>query len=296
MDVQELANPGQREAVLSKAGLVLKILGSAGYDVINVGEGELSLGIKVLKDGIKKPTELLSSNILYADKKEHVFKPFYLAKIAGYRFIFLGVIPERPSGYLEEIVKRDKLKIDSPKNALEAVLDAQKNNFDFAIVLSSLGHNESMALSEALPKVDIIIGSKNFSSTPDLKAKAPLITNPLLGKFLRDVSFQINGKKLPFRDTAAVSKLRKRIQSIDLRMGQIKKGRWDEHTKRAFLEQLSRQKENMQKELSTLQAANKGNGYNVLKEEMIPLDSGINDDKNVRTMIEDFQKSKIKKP
>ncbi len=147
----------------------------------NLGGPEIKLGPLYLRQlAAKSGMPLISANAADADGRllaaAHV-----LLSAAGRKLAIVGVVSPRYA--------TAEVKISEPRDAVLAVRESLKGQFDTLIVLAYLPEEELRAFAAALPEADLIVGG------PTGQAIAPIAVGPALlasatnkGKFL--VSFQ----------------------------------------------------------------------------------------------------------
>ena len=109
-----------------------------GYDVVNVGEKDLMMGVKFLSEvSPKAKFSFVSTNLVNKNTGKCVFKPYVIKEVAGLRVGILGLLDDQFKLTLQE--ENPGLNITDPTSALKTTMKGLREYCDFIIVLSQLG-------------------------------------------------------------------------------------------------------------------------------------------------------------
>jgi len=136
-------------------------MAAMGYDAVCVGDEELGFGLEFL-DEVRSEYGLsfLSVNLVCVDTGEPVVAPYLLKEVAGTRVAILGVTTPEVSLSLAERPGADSMKeleVREPVEAVTRYVEEVKDRADLLVVLSHLGEEESRALAEMVPWIDVIV-------------------------------------------------------------------------------------------------------------------------------------------
>ena len=141
----------QLEKSRKKAEFVLKLYGKMGYDALNMGDTDLSLGINYLKNLQKySKMQFISSNLKDKKTKHPIFEP-YLIKVAnGSRMGVIGLLtPDVPPYWHKEM---EGCFIEDPiKTAIE-IINGPLYYCDHIIILAHLSSPEIESLANRISK------------------------------------------------------------------------------------------------------------------------------------------------
>ena len=163
-DVLPLFNPEfTRQTIAYNAFISLKAMDMMGYDAMNVGESDLILGEKFLKEksqSLKFP--LISSNIVYKSKNELFFKPYIIKTMRnGLRVGIIGVTNER------YVINSKNLDAAPNKEMVARSVEAIRGHVDLIIVLGHIGIPYSTDLANAVSGIDVILSGHWDSETQE---------------------------------------------------------------------------------------------------------------------------------
>jgi len=183
------------------------------YDVVNVGEGELLLGIDLILQEVYSE-RLISANLFR--NGETVFKPFIVRKyvLDGLKVDIgvVGVISQEFASQIKESVP--ELVIEAPSEALARVLEEIKaQDVQLIILLAHCGIEEAKSLAKQFPSLDIVISGHGMAEGLDQPVFMgnTMILNPgMKGKKVGELELLIDHsgkivekrhKLIPVRDT-----------------------------------------------------------------------------------------------
>lgn len=171
-----------------RAETVLKGMDQMGYDALNLGERELSLGIDFLAAVIKDlKFPIISANIA-TGKKEYssVIRPYVIKKIGSVRVGITGGLPEvllTPNSQ-----KEGDIQAKNTVDALKAILPDMKKQSDIIIFMSHFGDDgtQNLLLHHQISGIDIVIAGhgRNMIETPKVVGGAILLQNSMGGEYL----------------------------------------------------------------------------------------------------------------
>ena len=139
---------------LLKADFILGAYNAMGCDALNVGDGDLAMGLDALA-GLRSKASFpfVSSNIVTRDGGQPVFEPFVLKIVAGTRVAILGVCPQ-DAAFVPD------LRIEDPVAAVRKMAAAVRGKSDFLIVLSGLGLERDRELARQVPGINLIVSAR----------------------------------------------------------------------------------------------------------------------------------------
>jgi 2',3'-cyclic-nucleotide 2'-phosphodiesterase (5'-nucleotidase family) len=129
-----------------------------GYDVVNVGEKDLMMGLKFLAEVSQKAKfSFVSANLVDKKTGKCVFKPYVVKEIAGLRIGIVGLLDDQFNPTLEE--KDPGLNIIEPSSGLKAAIKGLREYCDFVVILSQLGESKDKKLARENRDIDLILGA-----------------------------------------------------------------------------------------------------------------------------------------
>ncbi len=183
------ANDIEAREFLLKANFILGAYNAMGCDALNVGDGDLAMGLDALT-GLRSKASfpIVSSNIVIRDSGKHLFEPVVFKTVAGTRVAILGVCPQ-------DTVFVPDLRIEDPVASVRKMAAAVRDRSDFLVVLSGLGLERDRQLAQLVPGINLIV-----SSRADRLLEKALVENGTLivqaynrGQYLGRVDVERNG-------------------------------------------------------------------------------------------------------
>jgi hypothetical protein len=146
----------RRDAFL-RVDLLIQSYNEMGYDVVNVGEKDLMMGLKFLSEMSQKARfSFISTNLVDKKTGKPVFKPYVVKEIAGLRVGILGLLDDQFNPTLRE--KDPGLSIIEPFSALKSAMKGLREYCDLIVVLSQLGELKDKRLAGQNRGIDLILG------------------------------------------------------------------------------------------------------------------------------------------
>jgi 2',3'-cyclic-nucleotide 2'-phosphodiesterase (5'-nucleotidase family) len=93
----------KRRDALLRVDLLIQSYNEMGYDVVNVGEKDLMMGVKFLSDVSQKAMfSLVSTNLVDKKTGKGVFKPYVIKEIATLKVGIFGLLDDTFNSTLQE--------------------------------------------------------------------------------------------------------------------------------------------------------------------------------------------------
>ena len=161
-----------------KADTTISGMNLIGYDALNIGEGELSMGtefLQELKDKASFP--FVSANVFFEETGLPLGDQFLIKEFDGIRAGITGVIaPDAIRG--KERILGD-LTVENPATTLERILPELRKRSDVVIVLSHLGEKATKTLAQQVSGMDVaIVGNdERLSDQPERVGETLILKN-----------------------------------------------------------------------------------------------------------------------
>jgi hypothetical protein len=289
----------KRRDALLRVDLLIQSYNEMGYEVVNVGEKDLMMGLKFLSDASQKAKfSFVSANLVDKKTGKGVFKPYVIKEIAGLKIGIFGLLDDTFNSTLQE---RDPgLSILDPFSTSKTLTKSLREYCDFIVILSQLGESKDKRLARENRDIDLILGGGGESkrAVTERVDEVPIYRLEPRGGYLGriDYSFVDTKKPIKFLISSERDEIEKRKERLIARAMQIKSemaksGKQDEMKVKElkFLE--SKQKE-LEK---TLVAFEDKNFY---KHVAIPVQLAVADDPKIIKELEMFraESAKLYKP
>jgi hypothetical protein len=289
----------KRRDALLRVDLLIQSYNEMGYDVVNVGEKDLMMGLKFLSEVSQKAKfSFVSANLVDKKTGKCVFKPYAIKEIAGLRIGIVGLLDDQFNPTLQE--KDPGLNIIEPFSALKATIKSLREYCDFLIILSQLGESKDKKLARENRDIDLILGGGGESKRVVMERENGTAIYRLepRGGYLGRVDYSLAETKRPikFMISSEREEMEKKLErlvshSIQIKAEMAKSGKQDEMK----LKEL-RILESKQKELEkTLLAFEDKNFY---KHAAIPVQLAVPDDQKIIKELETYraESAKLYKP
>jgi hypothetical protein len=287
-----------RDALL-RVNLLIQSYNDMGYDVVNVGEKDLMMGLKFLLDTIQKAKfQFVSANLVDKKNQKGVFKPYVIKEIAGLKIGILGLLDDQFNTTLQE--KEPGLIILEPLSTSKVFTKSLRENCDLIVVLSQLGESKDMKLAKENREIDLILGGGGEAKKAVVERinEIPIYRLEPRGGYLGRVDYFLVDTKKPIKFLILSERddLEKRLErlitrSMQIKMEMAKSGKQDEMKVKElkFLE--SKQKE-LEKTLLALE------DKNFYKHTAIPVQLSVEDDPKLMKDVENYrvESAKLYKP
>jgi len=159
--------PGNEiKMVTEKAKLIAESFSLMGYDVMAIGDDDLSLGKEFLME-ISKTVKFpfLSSNVIDEATGKPLFQTSLIKKSNGMRIgIFSLLAPDTfPNPYDP---RKKGLAVRSPTETAQAMVKELQPKTDLIILLSHLGYPKDVELAQVVPGIHLIVGGHTGVNLP----------------------------------------------------------------------------------------------------------------------------------
>ncbi len=152
--------------VTEKAKLIIDSLNLMGYDVLAIGDDDLSLGKEFLLEMFRRANfPFLSSNVIDDSSGKPLFQTHLIKKSNGLRIgIFSLLAPDTfPNPYDP---RKKGLVLRSPTETAQAMVKELQSKTDLIILLSHLGYPKDVELAQTVPGIHLIVGGHTGVNLP----------------------------------------------------------------------------------------------------------------------------------
>jgi len=147
-----------------RAEVILEAYERMGYDAINIGDLDLGLGIKYLRYLERRSNiPFISANLVYRGTEKTVFKPYLIKNIGGLRVGIVGLFPPELPIHMHKELKGYAIK--DPFRTAMTVMGYLTTRCDYLVALAHLTPFEIESLVDIFPRISIIIGGQDRSSS-----------------------------------------------------------------------------------------------------------------------------------
>jgi hypothetical protein len=270
-----------------------------GYNVVNVGEKDLMMGLKFFYDVSQKAKfPFISANLVDKKTEKGIFNPYVIKEIAGVRIGIFGLLDDIFNPSLQE--KETGLTILEPLSISKTVTKSLREYCDLIVALSQLGESKDKKLAKENPQIDLILGGGGESkrAVRDRVNEVPIYRLEPRGGYLGRIDYTLADTKKPIKFLVSRERdeMEKRLErlitrSIQMKSEMAKSGKQEEMKVKEL-----RFLESKQKELEkTLLAFEEKNFY---KHTSIPVQLSVKDDPKIMKGVEIYhaESAKLYKP
>lgn len=175
-------------ADLRTDGLIVKVLGSLGYDALNAGPGELLAGPSALRELAAGQPPLVSANgvIVSADAPPGLLKKYVVKTVGGLRVALVGVTDGGPAAY--GTVEPTRPAAD----ALRTLMPEIRSRADLVVVLADLDVSSIRPLVLDELGVDVVLGARSSATREATMIGNTVVANAGgLGRFVDRVTLSL---------------------------------------------------------------------------------------------------------
>ncbi len=196
-----------------------------GYDAANVGEKDLTMGLKFLSDLSQKAKfSFLSANLVDKKTQKEIFKPYVIKEIAGLKIGILGLLDDSFNPTLQG--RDPELIILEPLSTSKMLTKSLREYCDVIVALSQLGEAKDKKLARENPQIDLILGGGGESKRAVLERvnEVPIYRLEPRGGYLGRIDYDLADMKKPVKFLMASERdeMKKRLERLNTRSTQIK--------------------------------------------------------------------------
>ncbi len=224
-------NPNAKQIGNLKADLYMKAYNLMGYDAFTPGELDFSFGVgEVIRMSQRANFPFLAANLVDANSKAPVFKPYVIKEVQGFKIGILGLISDRsPLGGPPE--EKGKYLITDPFEAAKKIIGVLRKQCRVIVALAHMEADEQKMLATNVHGIHFVINGHltHAHQDPQLVAHTQVLIAGSRGEHLGQVDFfkqrgrlfsryQLNALKTDYKENpevqAWVSQYKDQLQCI----------------------------------------------------------------------------------
>jgi 2',3'-cyclic-nucleotide 2'-phosphodiesterase (5'-nucleotidase family) len=168
-----------------------------GYDALNIGQGELSVGLDFLRNLEKEASfPFVSANIFLKETGAPLGEQFLIKELDGIKAGITGVIS--PAFLADNTIVAEHLTIEDPATALKRILPELRKRSDLVILLSHVGEAGTRTLAQKVSGIDIAIVGNDTQviDQPEKVHDTIILKNSKKGEYIGalHINFDSNGR------------------------------------------------------------------------------------------------------
>ncbi|OGP74220.1 MAG: hypothetical protein A2V86_13890 [Deltaproteobacteria bacterium RBG_16_49_23] len=285
----------KRKDALLRVDLLIQSYNEMGYDVVNVGEKDLMMGLRFLSEATQKAKfPFISANLIEKKTQKGIFSPYVIKEIAGLKIGVFGLLDDQFNPALQEI--DPGLTLLDPITTSKAVIRGLRETCDLIILLSQLGESKDKRLAREHPQIDIILGGGGEAQKAVIERvnEIPIFRLEPRGGYLGRVDFSLIDTKKPIKFSVSSERdeIEKKMERLTGRSLQIKaemaRSGKKEEMKIKELKFLELKQKEVEKALLVLE------DKNFYKYTAIPVQLAVEDDPKIMKGVEHYRAESAK--
>ncbi|MCZ6690082.1 MAG: hypothetical protein O7H41_10795, partial [Planctomycetota bacterium] len=193
-----------RRQLSLKADSIARAYDQMGYDVVNVGDTDLALGLgRLLQLGEGSDFSVLSSNLAPSKEEGGVLPPYMIRKVGRLDVGVFGLVGGE--GLADSLAARD------PVETARKLVKRLRGEVDVLIALTYQGLSKDIELAREVEGIDIIIGGRTGASLaePRIEKGTIILQTGLKGGFIGRLDLVLYNDKEPWEDATESEKYRR---------------------------------------------------------------------------------------
>lgn len=280
----------KRRDALLRVDLLIQSYNEMGYDVVNVGEKDLMMGLKFLSDVSQKAKfPFISANLIDKKTQKGIFSPYVIKEIAGLKIAIFGLLDNQFNPTLQEI--DPGLTILDPITTSKGLTKGLREYCDLIVALSQLGESKDKKLARENPQIDLILGGGGEAKRAVMERvnEVPIYRLEPRGGYLGRVDYTLSDVKRPinFLISSEQDETKKKMERLIARSIQIKsemaKAGKQEEMKLKELKFLESKQRELEKTLLAFEAKN------FYHHTAIPVQLAVEDDPKMMKGVEVYR-------
>jgi 2',3'-cyclic-nucleotide 2'-phosphodiesterase (5'-nucleotidase family) len=285
----------KRKDALLRVDLLIQSYNEMGYDVVNVGEKDLMMGLRFLFEATQKAKfSFISANLIDKKTQKGIFNPYVIKEIAGLKIAILGLLDDQFSPTLQE--REPGLAILDPFSVSKNLVKGLKEYCDLIVVLSQVGKSKDKKLAREVPDINLILGGggESLRAVMERVNEVPIYRLEPRGGYLGRIDYFLSDTKRPlkFLISSERDEVEKRLERLITRTIQIK----------SEMAKMGKQDEMKVKELKFLESKQKEvekmllayEDKNFYKYTSTPVQLSVEDDPKVMKRLESYRDESAK--
>ncbi len=261
-----------------KARLMIESLNVMGYDVVGIGDDDLTLGKEFLVEISKKAHfPFLSSNLFDEASGKNLFQTSLIKEAHGLRMGIFSLLS--PDLFTNPSDPRKKgLNIRPPVEVANAMVKELKPKTDLIIVLSHLGYAKDIELAQGVQGINIIVGGHTGINLvyPLVIKNNIILETASRGMFAARLDLLFHSDEPTFYNSATKVSLENSLKNLNQRLNAPE-------TPEAEKAQLRKAKEETERTLNQI------HGKNQFTNHIIPLQEQMKEDPDIKKLVEAYK-------
>jgi 2',3'-cyclic-nucleotide 2'-phosphodiesterase (5'-nucleotidase family) len=271
---------------LTKAQLISRVCKRMGVAAINVGALDLVQGLTFLRSEASRGIPLISSNLVDPTSRSPIFRPYIIKKVNKSTIAFFGLLSPAINPAIPKS-ESEKFLVQDPAETARTMINKLRGRADVIVLLSALDQYSEREVVKAVSGIHFVLGGNEggYIQSPIWERQTPILESYRNGMYAGKLQLSLVNASSPFWDEGREDRLKRQIQELDIRLGNIEKIRGNYHKKSmdTAVENINKQKTALLDELKNSGASHPGD--NRFSWALVPLDSSLPEDKVVSGWI-----------
>jgi len=282
--ISYFSQPSEREKARRRAEFVLNIYEKIGYDVLNIGDTDLGLGVEYLK-ALQKKSKIpfLSANLKEKKSGRPIFKSHLVKQVDGMRIGIIGLLtldihPSIRKGLTSYL-------IEDPIKASQETVNRYLAGCDHIIALVHLTPIEIQTLTKRISTISIIIGGNDRSFIfPKQFGHSIYVQTDAFGAHVGRMNLKLVKGSNEFVDVLPRTMIQKNIGEVQKKIEEPK-----------YAGEIEKLKELQEQFKEQLKKMTNTEGKNTFENYLSPMHPGVKSDPEIEQLIA-VSKDRLKRP
>ena len=188
---------GDWVSLQSEGRVLVEGMNAMGYDAMALGRMDFSLGLETLKEReAEADFAFLSANVVAVADGQPIFEPYTVLESQEAR---IGIIGLSEAEAIQVPGVMDEAAVLDPLEAASRYVVELRDQVDLLVVLSHMGLEEDVALAQAIPGINVIVGghTRKLMQQPDRVGNTLIVQQGYLGEWLGRLQAAFDAKGVP---------------------------------------------------------------------------------------------------
>ncbi len=193
-----------------------------GYDLLNIGDTDLALGVECLELLQKKSKiPFISANLKDKKTGKPIFEPYLIKDIDGLRVGIIGILTPNIHPNIQKEMKNSF--VDDPIEVASETIKGPLSNCDHIFVLAHLNPSEVEDLAKKVPQLSIMIGGNDrYFSFPRKMNHSIYAQTDAFGAHIGRMNLNLLKESSEFFDVLPGTLLQRNIEKIEREIEDLK--------------------------------------------------------------------------
>jgi len=183
----------------TKAQLISRAYKHMGVSAINVGQADLTQGLRFLRNEASRGLPLISANLIDPVRKSPIFSPYTIHKVGKIRIALFGLASPLKNQAIPHPAE-NKFLVGDPVKSARKMFEKLRRKADVIILLSDLDTKREREVVKAVPGIQFVLGGHEgrFIQTPLWEGHTPILESYKDGMYAGTLHLTVVKASAPF--------------------------------------------------------------------------------------------------